>query len=56
MSQKIEPAANSRRPIEDILDFCVELSRRMIISGANLERVSLAVERICFMIMGEVLR
>ena len=47
MSQKIEPAANSRRPIEDILDFCVELSRRMIISGANLERVSLAVERIC---------
>ena len=47
MSQKTEPAANSRRPIEDILDFCVELSRRMIISGANLERVSLAVERIC---------
>lgn len=33
--------------IECVLDFCVDLSRRMIVSGANLERVKLAVERIC---------
>ena len=32
---------------EMVLEFCVELSRRMIVSGANLERVQLAVERIC---------
>lgn len=32
---------------EAVLEFCVELSRRMIVSGANLERVQLAVERIC---------
>ena len=30
MSQNTAPAAHSQRPIEDILDFCVELSRRMI--------------------------
>ena len=47
MSQNTAPAAHSQRPIEDILDFCVELSRRMITCGANLERVSLAVEHIC---------
>lgn len=47
MSQNTAPAAHSQRPIEDILDFCVELSRRMITCGANMERVSLAVERIC---------
>ena len=32
---------------ELVLEFCVELSRRMIVSGANLERVQLAVDRIC---------
>ena len=32
---------------EPVLEFCVELSRRMIVSGANLERVQLAAERIC---------
>ena len=32
---------------ELVLEFCVELSRRMILSGANIERVQLAVERIC---------
>lgn len=32
---------------ELVLEFCVELSRRMILSGANLERVQLAIERIC---------
>ena len=47
MSQNTAPAAHSQRPIEDVLDFCVELSRRMISCGANIERVSLAVERIC---------
>lgn len=36
-----------QRPIEDILDFCVELSKRMIASGANLERIYMAVEHIC---------
>ena len=32
---------------ELVVEFCVELSRRMIVSGANLERVQLAIERIC---------
>ena len=36
-----------KRKSEIIVEFCIELSRRMIISGANLERVQLAVERIC---------
>ena len=31
---------------EDIIDFCVQLSRKMIESGANIERVQLANERI----------
>ena len=30
--------------IDEVLDFCVNLSRKMIVSGANLERVRLAVE------------
>lgn len=33
--------------IDDILGFCVKLSRHMIISGANIERVKMAVEFIC---------
>lgn len=33
--------------LEDVLEFCVELARRMIVSGANLERVQLALECIC---------
>ena len=33
--------------MENIIDFCVELSRRMIVSGANLERVQRALDRIC---------
>ncbi|MBQ7221551.1 MAG: threonine/serine exporter family protein [Synergistaceae bacterium] len=33
--------------LDDILNFCVNLARQMIISGANLERVHLAVEVIC---------
>ena len=33
--------------LDDILTFCVNLSRNMIVSGANLERVHLAVEFIC---------
>ena len=33
--------------IDEILNFCVNLSRQMIISGANIERVNLAVEVIC---------
>ena len=35
------------RNIEEILSFCVNLSRQMIIAGANLERVHLAIEFIC---------
>ena len=40
---------NNTRPrsFELVLDFCVELSRRMIMSGANVERVNLAVDRVC---------
>ena len=33
--------------IEDILNFCVNLSRQMILSGANIERVQLAINIIC---------
>ena len=33
--------------IEEILTFCVNLSREMITCGANLERVHLAIEFIC---------
>ena len=33
--------------LEAVLDFCVGLGKEMIASGANLERVSLAVERVC---------
>lgn len=33
--------------IEDILNFCINLARQMIVAGANLERVHLAVEVIC---------
>lgn len=36
-----------QRPIEYVLDFCVELTSRMIECGANLERIKLALERIC---------
>ena len=34
--------------LEAVLDFCVDLSRRMIVSGANIERVQLAIERITY--------
>ena len=48
MSQKPDHTSTyTQRPIEDILDFCVELGRRMISCGANVERVTLAVDRIC---------
>lgn len=40
-------AKHEQTRLENILDFCVDLSRRMVVSGANLERVSLAVDRIC---------
>lgn len=33
--------------IEYILDFCKELGKQMIASGANIERVNLTIERIC---------
>ena len=33
--------------IDYILDFCKELGKQMIASGANIERVDLCVERIC---------
>ena len=33
--------------IDEILSFCVNLSRQMVLSGANLERVSAAVSFIC---------
>lgn len=48
MSQKnIQPARYQPRPFEMVLDFCVELGHRMILSGANVERVHLAIERVC---------
>lgn len=36
-----------KRASEIVLEFCVELARRMILAGANVERVQLALERIC---------
>ena len=33
--------------IDYILDFCKELGKQMIASGANIERVDLCIERIC---------
>ena len=33
--------------IDYILDFCKELGKEMIVSGANIERVDMTVERIC---------
>ena len=33
--------------IEYILDFCKELGKEMIVSGANIERVDLCIEKIC---------
>ena len=41
-----QPSRYQSRPFEMVLDFCVELSRRMIMSGANVERVNLAVDRV----------
>ena len=38
---------NNVSELDEILGFCVELARQMIISGANLERVHLAVEVVC---------
>lgn len=35
------------RNIHEILNFCVNLSRQMVLAGANLERVHLAIEFIC---------
>lgn len=40
-------AGAEKRESELVLEFCVELSRHMILAGANVERVQLAVERIC---------
>ena len=39
--------ANSAAHMEPVLEFCVQMSREMIVSGANLERVQLAIARIC---------
>ena len=54
MTQEIEQEnlqENSReiksRNIHEILNFCVNLSRQMVLAGANLERVHLAIEFIC---------
>ncbi|MGX8698695.1 MAG: threonine/serine ThrE exporter family protein [bacterium] len=33
--------------LELVLDFCAELSRRMVLAGANLERVNISIERVC---------
>ena len=47
MSQKNTQSVRYQpRSFEMVLDFCVELSRRMIMSGANVERVNLAIERV----------
>ena len=35
------------KKIDYILDFCKELGKQMIVSGANIERVDMCIERIC---------
>lgn len=42
--QKGKIMPQEKNNIDEVLDFCVNLSRKMIVSGANLERVRLAVE------------
>jgi len=37
---------SSNETLGEIVDFIVELARAMLVSGANLERVTLAVEKI----------
>ena len=43
----MEPELVQKKPIEYVLEFIVNISRQMIVSGANLERVELAIGRIC---------
>ena len=35
------------KDIDYILDFCKELGKQMVVSGANIERVNMTLERIC---------
>ena len=35
------------KKIDYILDFCKELGKQMIVSGANIERVNHCIERVC---------
>ena len=42
-----ENIKNVNNNIEELLNFCVNLSRNMILSGASLERAHLAMEFIC---------
>ena len=39
-------AQNKRTDLETVLDFCLEIGRRMIEAGANTERVQLAIARV----------
>lgn len=44
------PAKTDRKKqsdLEEVLEFCALLGRRMLLAGANVERVQLATERIC---------
>ena len=43
--EKQEKIAQSH--LEHVLDFCEEVSRRLIVAGANVERVQLTIARIC---------
>ena len=47
MNNTITRDRKEQHRIELVLDFCEELSRRMILSGANIERVQLAIASIC---------
>lgn len=47
MENNREPRAQSKRTdLETVLDFCLEIGRRMIEAGANTERVQLAIARV----------
>ena len=47
MKRKEKQEQQKQSHLENVLDFCVEVARRMLVAGANVERVQLAILRIC---------
>ena len=47
MKRKEKQEQIKQTHLEKVLDFCEDVGRRMIVCGASIERVQLAIERIC---------